>query len=125
MRFIVPSVLVMVGILHLLPLAGVLGTGRLHALYGVRVDDPNLEILLRHRAVLFGLLGAFLIGSAVFRQGYGVALGVGGVSVVSFLALSFGVGSYNTSLSRVVVADIVAAIALGVAFVVYVRLRPA
>lgn len=41
--------LVLVGIIHVLPFAGVMG------------GDPNLEILLRHRAALFFILGVFLI----------------------------------------------------------------
>lgn len=34
-------------VVHLLPLVGVLGAGRLVSLYGVRVEGPNLSILLR------------------------------------------------------------------------------
>ena len=56
--------LIVVGVIHLLPLSGVLGGAQLFSLYGVPVDDPNLEILMRHRAVLFGLLGVFLVYAA-------------------------------------------------------------
>jgi hypothetical protein len=65
MRFILPAMLLIVGIIHLLPLSGVLSAHRLQILYGIVIEDPNLEILMRHRAVLFGLLGAFLIAAAV------------------------------------------------------------
>ena len=34
-------------VVHLVPLVGVLGAGRLVSLYGVRVEGPNLSILLR------------------------------------------------------------------------------
>jgi hypothetical protein len=51
--------LTVVGIIHQLPLTGVLSVSRLQVLYGVTITDPNLEILMRHRAVLFGILGAF------------------------------------------------------------------
>jgi hypothetical protein len=104
--------LTVVGIIHLLPLTGVLGMSRLQSLYGVTIDDPNLEILMRHRAVLVGILGAFLIYAA-FRPGLQLAaLIAGAVSVISFLVIAGMVGSYNTGIARVVTADIVAIVCL-------------
>jgi hypothetical protein len=64
MRIAVAALLIVAAIIHLLPLAGVLGAERFPALYGVSVTDPNLQILLRHRALLFGLLGLFLLYAA-------------------------------------------------------------
>ena len=52
------------GIIHLLPVSGFFGAERLSALYGISLNEPNLEILMRHRAVLFGLLVAFLVYAA-------------------------------------------------------------
>jgi len=104
--------LTVVGIIHLLPLTGVLGVPRLQALYGVTITDPNLEILMRHRAVLFGILGAFLIYAA-FRPGLQLAaLIAGAVSVISFLVIAGTVGGYNAGIARVVTADIVAVVCL-------------
>lgn len=67
MRYLVSAMLVVVAVIHLLPLSGVLGSERLAALYGLSFNEPNLAILMRHRAVLFGLLGLFLSGPH-FRQ---------------------------------------------------------
>ena len=104
--------LTVVGIIHLLPLTGVLGVPRLQALYGVTITDPNLEILTRHRAVLFGVLGAFLIYAA-FRPGLQLAaLITGAVSVISFLVIAGMIGGYNAGIARVVTADIVAVVCL-------------
>jgi hypothetical protein len=101
-----------VGIIHLLPLTGVLSVSRLQALYGVTITDPNLEILMRHRAVLFGILGAFVI-SAAFRPGLQLAaLIAGAVSVISFLVIAGMIGGYNAGIARVVTADIVAVVCL-------------
>lgn len=119
MRHFVSTMLVVVGIIHLLPLAGVLGPDRLAALYGIGVAEPNIEILMRHRAVLFGVLGLFLT-CAAFRPAWQLlALVAGTVSVASFLALAWSVKGYNELVGRVVMADIVAAVCLALAGVVY------
>lgn len=64
MRHVASAMLFIVGVIHLLPLSGVLGAERLGLLYGLQFHEPNLAILMRHRAVLFGLLGAFFIAAA-------------------------------------------------------------
>jgi uncharacterized BrkB/YihY/UPF0761 family membrane protein len=108
MKYFVSAMLVLVGVIHLLPLSGVLGSERLASLYGLQFNEPNLEILMRHRAVLFGLLGAFMVFSA-FKPAYQTVAFVGGfISVVSFLYLSWAVGGYNEQVGRVFVADVVA-----------------
>ncbi len=101
-----------VAIVHLLPLAGVAGGERLAALYGVRVADPGLELLLRHRAVLFGVIGGVLLAGVWKPELRLLACGVGLVSVVSFLLLAASAGGVNDALRRVVVVDIAAAAAL-------------
>jgi hypothetical protein len=120
MRWLVPTVLLSVGAVHLLPLTGVLGGERLATLYGVAADEPNLALLLRHRAVLFGLLGGFMV-AAVWQPAWrGAALTAGAVSVLSFLALSVLVGDVNAALRRVVIVDMVAAVALAAAAIAHV-----
>jgi hypothetical protein len=115
--------LLIVGIIHLLPLSGVLSANRLQMLYGIAVEDPNLEILMRHRAVLFGLLGAFLIAAAFVPSLQLAALAAGFASVVSFLYLAAAVGNFNEQVNRVVIADKVAVICLVVGAVAYVMSR--
>lgn len=112
-------------VIHLLPLPGVLGSERLAALYGLSNDEPNLAILMRHRAVLFGLLGLFLLFAAFRPPFQRVALMAGFVSVASFLWLAWSVGGYNAQVARVFMADIVALARLivGVAAHVYGRHR--
>lgn len=112
MRLLVSAALVVVAIIHLLPLAGVAGPARLSALYGIPIAEPNLEVLMRHRAVLFGMLGAFLLLAAFRAELQTLALLAGLVSVTSFIVLAAAVGGLNAHLSRVVWADILALVLL-------------
>lgn len=122
MRYLVSAMLIVVAIIHLLPLSGVLGSERLGSLYGIRFDEPNLEILMRHRAVLFGLLGVFLLYAA-FRPAFQlVALVAGFVSVLSFLILAWSVGGYNAQVGRVFLADLAALVCLIAGAIAYALL---
>jgi len=104
--------LVIAGFIHLLPVSGVLGVERLNTLYGLTLSDPNIEILMRHRAVLFGVLGVFLIYAAVRPAFRALAIVAGLISVASFIVIALLVGDYNAAISRVVIADVIAIIAL-------------
>ena len=125
MRYGVPLILVLVAVVHALPLVGVLGAGKLAQLYGTPVPDAGLELLLRHRAVLFGLLAAFM-GYAAMRPGlHRLALVAGLVSVVSFLLLAWlqrgsGLGA---PLAVVVRVDAVALALLVAGVAVHLRQR--
>lgn len=122
MRHLAPAMLVVVAVIHLLPLSGALGVARLQVLYGIPFDEPNLAILMRHRAVLFGLLGVFLL-YAVIRQSYRTAAFIAGfVSVVSFLALAGSTPSFNDALRRVVTADVIALACLVIGVVAHAAL---
>ena len=112
MRYLIAAMLVVVGIIHLLPLSGVLGGERLAALHGLSFSEPNLAILMRHRAVLFGLLGLFFLFAAFHPPLQTLAFIAGFVSVGSFLWLAWSVGGYNAQISRVFAADIAALVCL-------------
>jgi len=109
MQYIITACLLTVGAIHLLPAVGMFGAKRLSALYGIVVAEPGLELLLRHRAALFGLIGVFCIVAAFVRSLQSAALAVGAVSVLSFLLLAQRIDGLNSQLRRVVAVDIVAA----------------
>ncbi len=123
MRILISLMLIITGIIHLLPLSGVLGAERLSALYGMAFSDPNLVILMRHRAVLFGLLGLFLIFAAFKQAWQPLAFVAGFISVISFLWLALSVGGYNMQINRVVIADIGALVCLIVGSIAYYNLN--
>ena len=115
MQFLITGGLLVAAIIHLMPLIGVLGVDKLNSLYGNFNYDSNLELLMRHRAVLFGIVGGILALGAFCRPFTNLALVVGFVSVLSFLILALSIGNYNDLLRRVFLADIVALVGLSLA----------
>ena len=112
MNRLVPITLLLVAVLHALPVMGVFGEARLSALYGVDVHEPNLALLLRHRAVLFGLLAVLLAMAALRPALHGAGLLAGLASVGAFLLLALLEGPLNAPLAAVVRLDIAALILL-------------
>ena len=123
-KYLVPASLIVVGIIHLLPVAGVLGVENLNSLYGISIGDTNLSILMRHRAILFGLLGAFCVYAAFKPSLQLVGLIAGAVSVLAFLYLAYSTGGYNDALRRVVIADVIAVGFLALGFIAHFFSRP-
>lgn len=123
MGYLVSIMLIIVALIHLMPLSGVLGGERLSVLYGMSIVEPNLVILMRHRAVLFGLMGLFLLFAAFRPALQPIAFVAGFVSVTSYLWLAWSVGSYNAQVGRVIVVDLVALACLVVGFIAYIYLR--
>lgn len=120
-RVIIAGLMLVIAVIHLLPISGLFGTERLMALYGVEVVDSNSEILMRHRAVLLGLLGAFFAYAAFLPAVQPIAFVAAFISVASFFWLCFSVGEFNDEIRRVVIADIVASLSLIVAVFLFVK----
>ena len=123
MRYLVMISLCVAAVIHLLPLIGVLGGNRLQSLYGVAIEGPDLQILMRHRAVLFGLLGTYLLVAAFVPAMQPTALAMGLVSVLAFLLLAWTTEGYNASIARIVTADVVALVALLIGTAAYFVIR--
>lgn len=99
------------GVIHLIPAIGVLSARRLHALYGISLQDPTLILLLRHRAILFAVLGAFFVAAALFQPAWRVTASVVAlVCMLSFIVLAGDVSS--AAIQRVAQVDIVVGLAL-------------
>lgn len=108
MRHLATALFVIVGLINFGPIVGVLGAGPLAKLYGLTVSDPNLLLLLRHRAMMFGLIGTLLIVAA-FKPGLrNLAAALGMVSMVSFCVLALPLAGLNEALQRVFWIDVAA-----------------
>ena len=115
---LVTLLFIIAGLIHLLPSAGFFGGDSFHGLYGLNVVDVNLDIILRHRAVLFFLLGMFLV-VAGFVTKIQWPVGIAGmVSALSFIVLAYWLGDYNVQLARVVAFDWLAVGSLSIALMI-------
>ena len=93
--------------INLAPAVGIFFPERMEALYALSLEDSSLEILMRHRAVLFGLVGSFLVAAALHRPLRALGYIAGFVSMISFLLIAWVVGDYSEQLRSVAVVDLV------------------
>jgi len=100
------------GLINFLPISGVLSASQLETLYGVRIEGTDLLILMRHRAVLLGIVGGLLMAAAFHRPLRPLGLLVGLISMLSFLLIAAGIGGYGAPIRRVVLADVAACVLL-------------
>ena len=115
MQKMITLLFLVAGIIHLMPITGVIGPDKLNTLYGLSFNEPNLQILMRHRAILFGLLGSLLVYAA-FRPEIQIIALIGGLlSATSFLVIAWSTGGYNEAITKIVIADVVATVSLLIA----------
>lgn len=112
MNWLVSAGLVVAAVIHLLPVPGILGADWLARLYGVAITDPDMTIMMRHRALLFGVLGLLMLAASAKPEWQAPAVIAGLVSAAGFILLAWQVGGYSPAIARVVTADIVAVAAL-------------
>ncbi|GAB18378.1 hypothetical protein GOEFS_053_00080 [Gordonia effusa NBRC 100432] len=113
MNVTVVVLLVLVGLINAVPGLVAVVPGAVGRAYDVEITDRNVEMLLRHRAVLLLIVGVALIAGA-FVDSLRVPAMIGGAaSMLSYLLVL--VGGANQQLRRVAYIDIVAIVLLGVA----------
>jgi hypothetical protein len=109
-KWLVPTMLALVALIHLAPLAGVLGAARMEAAYGVEIAGPDLALLMRHRAVLFGLLGGLMLAAIFVQALQPWALGLALLSAGAFVLLAWATPGHNANLARVAMVDVAAVV---------------
>lgn len=108
------------GLINTIPVLLAFLPSRITDSYGITLPDANYELLLRHRAVLFGIVGGLMIYSAMIKKYYDLATLIGMVSMVSFLLLYFLIdGKINIALIRVMQIDAFAIVLLLVGYLSY------
>ena len=101
------ALLIIIGLINFLPVIGVISSARITQAYSVELVSNDLAILLRHRALLFGIIGGFIMYSAFAPQYQLVAMVMAAISMVGYLGVMWSVGGYNPSLFKVAVVDMV------------------
>lgn len=119
MEILYRLILLITGLVHLLPFSFLFFTEQLQKNYGVDMSDANLQLLLRHRAIFFGMIGIGLIFSAIKKSFYGLASTIGLISMVSFIVLFYEIGGINHQLRSVMIIDVFVSTALFFTAVVY------
>ena len=99
--------LAVAGLINFLPVIGLISAGRIAGAYDVDWEGRDLELLLRHRALLFGLVGGFLLASVFVPAWQWQAISMAGLSMLGFLYLAWALAPVNAALQRIVVADLV------------------
>lgn len=109
---IIAALIFIAGVVNFIPVIGVTSRARLERLYGTVISDANTEILMRHRAVMFGMLGGFMIYAAVMDDLHYLAIGGGLISMSAFIVIAYAVGGFTAQITRINKADMLAIIAL-------------
>ena len=106
--------IVFVGLVNLAPISGASSARALGRLYGTKLADGDLVTdLLRHRAVLLGIVGAGLVSASVYPELAVAASAAGLVSMLSFVGVA--ARREEREIRRVVVIDVLASLALAAA----------
>ncbi len=81
-----PLAFAIVGAIHLMPIAPVFLPETLQRLYGIAPTDTTMLVLMRHRALLLGLVGILCLWACWWVPIRPAALLAAAINVVGFLA---------------------------------------
>ncbi len=120
MELVFRCCLAIAGIINLLPSFLAFLPNKMKSSYGIEIPDASYELLLRHRAVLFGIVGGVMIYSAITKKYYSLAVIIGLISMVSFIILLKLVnGEVNAELQKIMKVDVFAIIILLIGLALY------
>jgi len=114
-KIIISVLLLIVGVINFLPVVGILSAETLSSAYSIELIGNDIIILMRHRALLFGILGGFIIFSAFKPIYQSAAIIMAAISMLGFLGFLWVAGDYNASISRVAFVDLLGIVCLSLA----------
>ena len=114
-------IFVLVGLLNFVPVIGVISGAQLESMYAVDLASTDLVVLMRHRAVMLGLIGGLMIYAAFRPALQWLAAMVGLTSMLAFVVLAHLPEAINNKVHNVAFADIFGALAMLIAIGLMVR----
>jgi hypothetical protein len=121
MELVFRITLFVAGIINLLPSLLAFLPDKIAKSYGIEMPNANYELLLRHRAILFGIIGGLMIFSAITKKHYEIATTVGLISMISFTLLYFLMSKdINAELKNVMIVDILATMILLIGLISFI-----
>lgn len=112
MKIVIAVVLALVGLINFYPAIGVLSAEQLQSLYGIDFISDDHLLLMRHRAVLFALLGGLVFYSILKPIYRLIACTMALISMLAYMLLAIFSDNLGADLQRVLIADIIATLAL-------------
>ena len=116
--------LLIVGLINFIPIIGVVSAEQLTKLYSIKLADNNLIILLQHRALMFGIVGGFIMYAGFNPSLQALAFIAGFVSMLGFIVFALRASTYNQELSKIITLDIIALVLLLIALVLFIFKTP-
>ena len=116
--------LLIVGLINFIPIIGVVSAEQLTKLYSIKLADNNLIILLQHRALMFGIVGGFIMYAGFNPSLQPLAFIAGFVSMLGFIVFALRASTYNQELSKIITLDIIALVLLLIALVLFIFKTP-
>ncbi len=123
MENIFRTTLFIAGAINALPILIAFLPEKIKGSYGIEVPDSNYELLLRHRAILFGIVGGIMIYSAITKKYYDLAVLIGAISMISFVLFFFKIGNINTELRKVMLIDVVGIVILAIGYISFLFIK--
>lgn len=114
-NIIISILLLIVGTINFLPVIGVLSAETLSGAYSVDLIGNDIVILMRHRALLFGIVGGFTLYSVIKPSYQSAAIVMAAISMLGFLYFVWAAGDYNASMYKIAIIDLVGIICLAIA----------
>jgi hypothetical protein len=122
-QWLIRAAFAVTGLIHLLPLAGVLGRATLERAYGIHLGEgQDIVILMQHRALLFGLLAVACL-MAVGKQSWRVPAGIAAlISMLGFVLITSW-QPHGAAVAKVMWIDLAASVLLAVGLLAHIKAR--
>ncbi|NJP10726.1 MAG: hypothetical protein HC866_15645 [Leptolyngbyaceae cyanobacterium RU_5_1] len=116
------AILVTIGVITASPVIIAFNPNGIASLYNVTFEDDTVLLLIRHRQVMLGILGAALVYGAFFYHLRMMVIAAAIVSKLAFIGLYTTTPDLTQGIQRVIYFDAVSIILLLIGAVIFWRL---